>query len=158
MIYHLFFKSIPIGLPCKFICCIQLFSCSSMFPSWSLNILPGLFPRLFPGQFPGLKRGKAKIIILTETKFLVPVWRRKSTLAWGCRTGLRAYVSWRAGTTTLCRSQLYHPRQRLRIRLLYISSLESEEEDPSLLSASTVFQISDPDHVKQYPMKWNEIP
>jgi hypothetical protein len=30
--------------------------------------------------------------------------------ALGCRTGLPAYVAWRAGSTTLCRSQLYPPQ------------------------------------------------
>ncbi len=44
-------------------------------------------------------------------KFIVPEWGIKSILALGCRTGPPAYVAWRAGTTILCRSQLYPPSQ-----------------------------------------------
>ncbi len=40
------------------------------------------------------------------------------TLAQGCRTGLPAYVAWRAGTITLCRSQLYTQSKGLRNLLL----------------------------------------
>jgi hypothetical protein len=41
-------------------------------------------------------------ILLCES----PMPSRVRTLCRGCRTGLPACISWRAGTTTLCRSQL----------------------------------------------------
>jgi hypothetical protein len=44
----------------------------------------------------------------TVAKYLVPEWRIV-TPAYGFRTGLPAYVAWRAGTTILCWSQLYPP-------------------------------------------------
>ncbi len=42
----------------------------------------------------------------TSSKFIVPDWGKKLTLAYGCRTGPPAYVyvAWWAGTTTLCQS------------------------------------------------------
>ncbi len=39
-------------------------------------------------------------------KFVVPDWGIKSS----CRTGQPAYVAWQAGTTTLCKNQLYPPQ------------------------------------------------
>ncbi len=36
----------------------------------------------------------------------------------GCRTGPPGYIGWRAGTTILCQSRLYHPSQWLRIEPL----------------------------------------
>ncbi len=66
-----------------------------------------------------------------------PMPSRLRTLCRGCRTGLPACISWRAGTTTLCqsllgwragttilyRSQLYPPGQGLWILLLFSSLL-----------------------------------
>jgi hypothetical protein len=40
-------------------------------------------------------------------EFTDPDWGIKSTPAWGWRTSPPGYISWRAGTTTLCRSLLY---------------------------------------------------
>jgi hypothetical protein len=40
-------------------------------------------------------------------KFIVPDWG--DIVNSGCRTGLPAYLAWRAGTTTICQSQLYPP-------------------------------------------------
>jgi hypothetical protein len=44
---------------------------------------------------------------LPVAKFIVPDRGILSTPAYCCRTGPPAYVAGRAGTTTLCRSQLY---------------------------------------------------
>jgi hypothetical protein len=41
-------------------------------------------------------------------KFTDPDWGIKSTPAWGCRTSSSGYISWRAGTTTLCRRLYTH--------------------------------------------------
>ncbi len=42
-----------------------------------------------------------------EAEFIVPNWGDKVNS--GCRTGPPSYIGWRAGTTTLCRCQLYPP-------------------------------------------------
>ncbi len=46
-------------------------------------------------------------------KFIVPEWGIYLTPPQGCFIGLPSYVAWWAGTTTLCRSQLYPPKQGL---------------------------------------------
>jgi hypothetical protein len=46
----------------------------------------------------------------SETKFLVPDWGIKSTVAYGCRTGPPAYVAWQAGMTILCQKSIISPQ------------------------------------------------
>jgi hypothetical protein len=65
------------------------------------------------GQVDRASDCQCKHCISPVAKFIVPDWGYILSLtpALGCRTGLPAYAAWRAGTTTLCRSQLYLPRR-----------------------------------------------
>jgi hypothetical protein len=62
-----------------------------------------------------------------EAKFLVSDWGDKADNGIGFRTGLKGYIGWRAGTTTLCHSRLYPPSQRLRIWLQLVTTKRTEE-------------------------------
>jgi hypothetical protein len=42
-------------------------------------------------------------------EFIIPDWEDKVNSGIGLSAGMPGYIGWRAGTTILCRSQLYLP-------------------------------------------------
>jgi hypothetical protein len=53
--------------------------------------------------------GKLPLVSTTPAANLPPVTMTPVTNNGNCRTVLPDYIGWRAGTTTLCQSQLYPP-------------------------------------------------
>jgi hypothetical protein len=62
----------------------------------------------------------------TETKFILSDWGEKLTLVQDCRTGPPGYIVWRAGTTTLCWSQLYPPVRDYEFGYWFISGSDRD--------------------------------